>query len=108
MSRVIDISAKLTNENPKIKLADDKIYEVDSRKNTIIKMKQKIQSMDADDIAAIDEMIELLLGKEAAKAINSMNPPLADYQNIMLALVAAVTDEDFEKTKARFRRDTDS
>ena len=106
MSKIIDISAKLTNERPKLKLAEDKIYEIDDRKNTIILLNQKIQDTDVNDINAIDEMISVVLGKEAAKEIDEMNLPMAAYQSIMIAIMAAVTGEDYEVAEARFRKET--
>jgi len=105
MSKIIDISAKLTNERPKLKLAEDKIYEIDDRKNTIILLNQKIQDTDVNDINAIDEMISVVLGKEAAKEIDEMNLPMAAYQSIMIAIMAAVTGEDYEVAEARFRKE---
>ena len=106
MSKIIDISAKLTNERPKLKLAEDKIYEIDDRKNTIILLNQKIQDTDVNDVNAIDEMISVVLGKEAAKEIDEMNLPMAAYQSIMIAIMAAVTGEDYEVAEARFRKET--
>lgn len=105
MSKIIDISAKLTNERPKLKLAKDKIYEIDDRKNTIILLNQKIQDTDVNDINAIDEMISVVLGKEAAKEIDEMNLPMAAYQSIMIAIMAAVVGEDYEVAEARFRKE---
>jgi len=67
MSKIIDISAKLTNERPKLKLAEDKIYEIDDRKNTIILLNQKIQDTDVNDVNAIDEMISVVLVKRQPK-----------------------------------------
>jgi len=106
MSKIIDISAKLTNERPKLKLAEDKIYEIDDRKNTIILLNQKIQDTDVNDINAIDEMISVVLGKEAAKEIDEMNLSIAAYQSIMIAIMAAVTGEDYEVAEARFHKET--
>lgn len=105
MSKIIDISAKLTNERPKLKLAEDKIYEIDDRKNTIILLNQKIQDTDVNDVNAIDEMISVVLGKEAAKEIDEMNLPISAYQSIMIAIMAAVTGEDYEVAEARFRKE---
>lgn len=105
MSKVIDISKKLTNERPQLKLAEDKIYEIDDRKNTIILLNQKIQDTDVNDINAIDEMISVVLGKEAAKEIDEMNLPMAAYQSIMIAIMAAVVGEDYEVAEARFRKE---
>jgi hypothetical protein len=105
MSKIIDISAKLTNERPKLKLAEDKIYEIDDRKNTIILLNQKIQETDVNDVNAIDEMISVVLGEKAAKEIDEMNLPMAAYQSIMIAIMAAVTGEDYEVAEARFRKE---
>lgn len=105
MSKIIDISAKLTNERPKLKLSDDKIYDIDDRKNTIILLNQKMQSSDLNDLDAIDEMIGVVLGEEAAKEINEMNLPITAYQSIMIAIMAAVTGEEYESAEARFRKE---
>lgn len=105
MSKIIDISAKLTNERPKLKLAEDKIYEIDDRKNTIILLNQKIQDTDVNDVNAIDEMISVVLGEKAAKEIDEMNLPISAYQSIMIAIMAAVTGEDYEVAEARFRKE---
>lgn len=91
MSKIIDIFAKLTNERPKLKLAKDKIYDIDDRKNTIILLNQKMESLDMNDINAIDEMLSVVLGEEAAKEIDDMNPSITAYQSIMIAIMAAVT-----------------
>ncbi|WP_313758479.1 hypothetical protein [Tissierella sp.] len=105
MSKIIDISAKLTNERPKLKLAEDKIYDIDDRKNTIILLNQKMEKLDMNDINAIDEMISVVLGEEAAKEINDMNLSIMAYQSIMIAIMAAVTGEKYEVMEARFRRE---
>jgi hypothetical protein len=105
MSKIIDISAKLTNERPKLKLAEDKIYDIDDRKNTIILLNQKMQGSDVNDLDAIGEMISVVLGEEAAKEINDMNLPIVTYQSIMIAIMAAVTGEEYEAAESRFRKE---
>lgn len=106
MSKIIDISAKLTNERPKLKLAEDKAYEIDDRKNTIVLLNQKMQNADMNDITVIDDMIETVLGKDAAKEINDMNLSISVYRSIMIAIMAAVTGEDYEVAEARFHQET--
>lgn len=105
MSKIIDISAKLTNERPKLKLAEDKIYEIDDRKNTVLKMDQEMKNADIDNVEFIDTMIKLLLGEKAAKEIDAMELSITDYQAIMIAIMAAVTGEDYEVAEARFRKE---
>lgn len=103
MSKIIDISAKLTNERPKLKLTEDKIYDIDDRKNTIIILNQKMKNSNVNDIEAIDEMLNIILGEDAAKEIDEMNLPIIALQTIMVAIMAAVTGEDYEAAEARFR-----
>lgn len=105
VSKIIDISAKLTNERPQLKLAEDKIYDIDDRKNTIILLNQKMQELDVNDVEAIDEMISIVLGEEAAKEIDKMNLNILSYQSIMIAIMAAVTGEEYEAAEARFRKE---
>lgn len=103
MSKIIDISARLTNERPKLKLTEDKVYEIDDRKNTILLMNQKMQDADVEDITFIDEMITILLGKDAAKEIDELDLSVSVYQTIMVAIMAAISGEDFETAESRFR-----
>jgi len=107
MSKVIDISKKLTNERPQLKLAEDKIYDIDDRKNTVVLLNQKIQGMDSNNIEAIDEVIKMTLGEEAAKEIDAMGLSVKSYQAIMIAIIAAITGEDYEVAEARFRTETE-
>lgn len=104
MSKVIDISAKLTNERPKLKLAEDKVYEIDDRKNTVLKMYQKLQNADTNDIEIFDEIVEMLLGGKAAKEINEMNLSIKDYQTIVIAIMAAIQEITFEQAEQFFRQ----
>lgn len=105
MGKMIDISAKLTNERPKLKLAEDKVYEIDDRKNTILKLDQKMKSGDIEDLAFIDEVIKMTLGEEAAKEISEMDLSMSAYQNIMIEIMAAIMGESFEEAEARFRKE---
>lgn len=107
MSKVIDISAKLTNERPKLKLSEDKVYEIDDRKNTILEMYQKMQEGNINDLELLDEVIGLLLGEKAAKEIDEMNLSIKDYQTIVIAIMAAIQEIEYEQAEAMFRKATD-
>lgn len=107
MSKAYDISTKLTNERPKIKIAEDKIYEVDNRKNTILKMQQMLQETNIDDLDFLDEAIEMLLGEKAAKELGEMDLTIKNYQVIFIAIVAAIQEIEYEQAEAMFRKATD-
>lgn len=106
MSKIIDISAKLTNERPQLKISADKVYDIDDRKNTVILLNQKMKDADTNDIEAMDEMITIVLGKEAAEEIDAMDYSISSYQTIMVAIMAAMTGEDYEVAEGRFRQQT--
>lgn len=105
MGKTIDLSQKLDNSRPLIKVAEGKIYEVDNRKNTVLKLDQKIGAAGQGDIAAIEEIIAVLLGKEAAKEIEEMDLSINSYIQIIIAIMAAIADESFEVAEARFQRE---
>lgn len=106
MAKVIDISSKLTSERPKLKLAEGKEFEIDNRKNTVLIVEEKLRSTNLEEIRQVDEVLELLLGKDAVKEINKMDLTFADYQTIFIAVMAGASNEDFEVVEARFREST--
>lgn len=105
MGKTIDLSQKLDNSRPLIKVAEGKIYEVDNRKNTVLKLDQKLCDAGQGDLKAIEEIIATLLGKKAAKEIEAMDLSMASYIQIIIAIMAAIADESFEVAEARFQRE---
>ncbi|WHX50556.1 hypothetical protein QNH46_07890 [Paenibacillus woosongensis] len=100
MSRTIDITSKLTNERPKLKLGD-KTYEIDNRKNTVLAIQAKMDE-GSEGVGYFDEVLEMALGKKAVKEINDSDISFADYQIIFIATMAGALDDDYEAVEARF------
>lgn len=98
MAKTIDITSRLTNERPVLKMGEGKEYRIDNRKNTVLAIQAK---MDAGD-GSLDEVLELALGKEAVKEINESDISFADYQVILIAALAGAMNEDYEVIEARF------
>ncbi len=105
MPKTIDLSQKLDNTKPLIKIADGKIYEVDNRLEKVLKVDKHIKTVAEGDLNAMNEIIEILLGKEAAKEIKAMDLTLPAYERLIAGLMAAVSDEDFDTVYARFQRE---
>ncbi|WP_160045578.1 hypothetical protein [Paenibacillus sp. USDA918EY] len=101
MAKTIDISGKLTNERPVLKLGEGKEYEIDNRKNTVLAIQSKMDE-GSEGTAYLDEVLELALGKEAVKEINESDISFADYQIIFVAALAGALGEDYETVEARF------
>lgn len=105
MAKTIDLSRKLDNSRPLIKVADGKIYEVDNRKNTVLKLDKHMRTAAEGDLTAMDKVISTLLGEEAAKEIEAMDLSLPAYEKLLIGLMAAVSDEDYDTAHARFQRE---
>lgn len=103
MSKVIDISAQMTNAKPTLKISEDMVYPVNDRKSTMILLNQKMKSADLNDLDEIDGILTVLLGKKAVKEIDKLDPSFSAYQKILVACMAAVTGEDYETADARFQ-----
>lgn len=105
MAKTIDLSKKLDNSRPFIKVAEGKIYEVDNRKNTVLLLDQKMAAAGQGDLKAISEIITTMLGEKAAQEIEEMDLSLGCYQKIIIAIFALVGDETFEVAEARFLKE---
>lgn len=91
--KVIDISMKITNQLPMIRITDDLVVTVNNRKNTIL----KVQAMAAEsekkkdnnnEVKFITKALEMLIGKEAADNIEAMDLPLPEYKEMYNAIMS--------------------
>jgi hypothetical protein len=104
MKHIIDISAKLTTERPVIRVAEGKEYEVDNSKNKVLRVNQIMNESEGSEVELIDKAIRLLLGERAFEEIEEMKLSFPDYKTIFIAVMAAVSDEEFETVEARFQK----
>ena len=102
MSTLIDITNKIKNEEKFIKLYD-KTYKVDDSKNTVLKVMSILEK--EGEAVAMDKAIELILGKEAKKYIDSLNLSVQDYQVPFVAVMACVNNVSYEAMEEQFRND---
>lgn len=96
MAKTIDITGKLTNERPVLKLGEGLEFEVDNSKNTVLSL---------DEAGGIEKSMELLLGKEAVKKIEALNLSFENYLYVFFAACSAATGESIEVIEARFQRE---
>lgn len=101
MATVIDITGKIKNEE-KFIVYNSKSYKVDDSKNTIIKVYAIIEKSEGATIEMIDEVMGLLLGKEAVKAFAGLN--YEDYLVPFFAAMACVQGKSFEEVESTFRK----
>lgn len=98
----IDISSKLGKEKATIKLAEGKVYEVDTSADNYLLVQEKIKDQDFS-IDTMYKMIEMLMGEKALKEIKEMKLTIPGLKAVIIALSAIVNEVDYEEMEKRFQ-----
>lgn len=101
MANSIDISAKLKKEPIKIKLSEDKEYEVDNSAETFVIVQDKLKDKEFS-IDVMYEVIEILMGKDALKEIKGMKLSVNGIESVIIGLMAAINEISYEEMEKRF------
>lgn len=99
----VDITRHLEESLKFIKLgpnADD-VLQVDDKKNTVIRIQSILNADSSAD--AMDKALELALGKDGLKKINSLNLSMEAYQSVFIGVMAAINCKTFEEMEKTFR-----
>lgn len=105
MSNIIDISSKITNQLPIVKITDDIVATVNNRKSTILNMqllvkeqekKAKESDDEYDELAFMDKILSMLTSPKTVKAINELDLPLPEYKIVYEAIMNAATGQKVE------------
>ena len=99
---VIDISSKLGKEEQTIKIAEGKVYPVDTSADNYLLVQEKLRDKDMS-IEVMYEMIEMLMGKEALKEIKAMKLTIPGLEKVVIAISAVVNEVPYEEMEKRFQ-----
>lgn len=103
MAQVIDISKKITNELPVVKITDDIVVTVNNRKNTVLCVMAAHEEMqkkkNSDDAADMRKMMEMLIGKKHTDAIEELDLPLPEYTLVFETIMDVATGNYNTPTK---------
>ena len=99
--KVYDITSKLTNEKPVVRIGE-KDFNIDNSKNAMMRVNEIIRN-NKDDFTTMEEVLEVLIGKENSEIIESSDYSMADYKTIFIAVLAGAGDEEFEEVEKRFQ-----
>lgn len=91
MGKMYTLDKKLLCSSPEIRIGE-KVYPVDDRKNTVIKV-TKLFNDSKGDVEKVDEALELAFG-EKFKEIDEMDLSFAAYQKLFDLVIAAMTGEE--------------
>lgn len=112
---MIDISAKITNKLPAVKISDDLIITVNNRKSNMLAVRamvtesQKVEENggETDELKLMDSVLRTLTNAKTVDEINKLDLPLPEYKMIFNAVQAAcnnMTIEEFEEEQKRFQK----
>lgn len=96
--KVIDISMKITNQLPMIRITEDLVVTVNNRKNNILcvqamasEAEKKVGEDGDNGIGFMVKALEMLVGKEAADKIENMDLPLPEYKEMYNTIMSVAT-----------------
>ena len=113
---MIDISARITNELPVVKISDDLVITINNRKSSVLSVQAMIaeagnnekDGKEVNELKFMDSVLRCLTSGKTVDAINKLDLPLPEYKVIYNAIMAACngqTLEEFEQQqKARFQK----
>lgn len=102
MGKMIDISNRITNQEPVVKITDDIIVTVNNRKQTILNIqamvreyekKEKEDGEKYNEMAFINKAMQMLVGATNAEKIEELNLPLPEYKFIYNTIMETVNME---------------
>ena len=103
MAQIIDISSKITNELPCVKISDDIVVTVNNRKSTILNIQAMVQEAerkhkeaakngsstdDADsEVKMMTKTLGMLVGQKNAEAIEKLDLPIPEYKEVFQTIM---------------------
>lgn len=102
---MIDISAKIKNELPVVKITDEIIVTVNNRKSTVLSVQclareseKHEEDDDYNEIAFISKAMEMVIGEKNAKAIEKLDLPITDYKLVYNTIMGVASGTYGEET----------
>lgn len=111
MAQIIDITKKITNELPMVKITDELVVTVNNRKNTIMSLQAMVEEEERktkeagtfNELDMIRKSMTVLVGEKAAEEVEALNLPLPEYKTVYQAIMAAATGASMEEVASRFQ-----
>jgi len=104
MAKIYDISMKITNELPTIKITDDIVVTVNNRKSTILNIQAMImeeekkvhEENDSYELGIMDKALKLLVGEKRTEEINQLDLPINEYKEVYSAIMKVAQGVDID------------
>lgn len=99
MSKIINITDKLSSEKPKLQIGED-IYEVNDSMNTVLKFQELSQDSGFENL---EKAVELAIGEKPAKKLCIKEMSLSNFKVIVTSIMAAMQGLEYEEAATRFQ-----
>ncbi|MCI8410231.1 MAG: hypothetical protein HFJ09_13330 [Lachnospiraceae bacterium] len=97
MAQIIDISKKITNELPVVKITEELVVTVNNRKSVVLNIQAMVEQMEREgkdeDTAFMTKVMEMLIGKKHADEVEKMDLPLNEYTMLFETIMSVATGE---------------
>lgn len=106
MAKIYDISMKITNELPAMKITDEILVTVNNRHSTILNIQAMImeaEKKESNETEIMDKALNLLIGEKKTEEINALDLPINEFKEVYAAImkVAQGIDIDAEETPSK-------
>lgn len=99
MAQIIDISSKITNQLPVVKITEELVVTVNNRKSVILNIQAMVAENEKkvasgkvqDQIAYMNKTLGMLIGQKNVDAIEEMDLPLNEYQEVFQTVMSVAT-----------------
>lgn len=96
MGQMIDISSKITNQLPVVKITDEIVVTVNNRKSTILNVRAMVneneikvkKGAEVSETEFMSKGLSMLIGEKNANAIEEMDLPLPEYKEVFNTIMA--------------------
>ena len=100
MSKIINITDRLSKEKPVIQIGE-KTYPVENGMSMVLKFEELATESTSDSML---KAIELTIGKEACDDLDIKNWSLGNFKVLTTSILAAMQDITYDEAEARFHR----
>lgn len=105
---LIDLSQRLTNNKPKIRIDAEHEYEVRNNKNVAILIDEISKSKEIADFAKegdkTDKVIEAALGKEALDYLKTLDLAVSGWNLIVEGIMAAINEVTLDEIEKETKK----
>lgn len=100
MSKIIDITSKLSNEKITIKIGNKK-YPINDGMEVVLKFEELVSAPTMDNMI---KAVEISLGEEAVNEIDIKKMNIKNFKVLTTGILAAMQDMTYEEAVSRFQQ----